>query len=312
MVLDDAKVKTSAAVASIGVNVFLLALKGTVGVITGSVALWASFADSLLDLTASCFALVGVKVGARPPDVTHAYGHAKFESLSSLVQLALLFVTVGVIATQAVERLRTGAEVSAETWGVAVIAVSLVVDLWISRRLTNAAAASGGSHALEADALHFRTDVWSNLAVIAGLIAAAAGLPVADPIAALVVALFVAVTAVGLLRSTAGVLTDHAPDEDTVRAIAETLSSFPEVEDVHTLRARMVGSRIFLDVCVELDPDLTFKRAHDLTHEMQDRLRSRVTDIADAVIHFEPAGHPEHQDTQHHAHGMDALAVDEP
>ncbi len=303
--------KTRAAGLSIVVNIGLLAMKAVVAFITGSVALWASAADSLLDLTASLFALFGVQLGSRPPDDTHAYGHEKIESLSSLVQLGLLFVTVGVIATEAFERFRTGAEVSTPWYGVVVIVISLLVDVWVSRRLERAAEESGGSAALEADALHFATDVWSNIAVMIGLAAAQAGFQLADPIAALVVAAFVAFTAVGLLRKTAHVLTDRAPSEEVVRQLVDAIHSFDEVHEHHTLRARMVGERIFLDVCVELDPDLTFQRAHDITHEMQDRMHRAVPELADAVIHFEPAGHPEHQDHAHHSHGFDALSIPE-
>ncbi|MBW3664623.1 MAG: cation diffusion facilitator family transporter [Actinobacteria bacterium] len=304
------RIKRGAAATSIAVNIGLSLLKVVVGVITGSIALWASAADSFLDLTASLFAYIGVRIGSRPPDDTHAYGHEKFESLSSLVQLGALFLTVGIIAVEAIERLGGTSAVDVPLLGVAVIVFSLLVDWWISRKLLRAAAESGGSQALEADALHFTTDVWSNIAVLIGLVAAGAGWPIADPIAALVVAFFVAITAIGLLRRTAGVLTDKAPNEDIVRRIAEVIHSFPEVHEHHTLRARMVGSRIFLDVCVELDADLTFERAHNISHEMQDSLRVAVPDIADAVIHFEPAGHPEHQDEDHHAHGFDALSVD--
>lgn len=307
-----ATAKRRVAATSIGVNIFLLALKVAVGILTGSVALWASAADSLLDLTASSFAYIGVRVGSRPPDGTHAYGHEKFESLSSLVQLGILFLTVGVIAAEAFDRLGGTSEVRSPGAGIAVIAVSLVIDLWISRRLKRVAKETGGSQALEADALHFATDVWSNIAVIIGLIAVSTGFSLGDPIAAFIVALLVAVTALALLRDTAGVLTDAAPDEDTIRLMHRTITAFPEVEDHHTLRARMVGSRIFLDVCVELDADLSFHRAHDITHEMQEALRTAVPAVADAVIHFEPAGHPEHQDTAHHSHGFDALALEPP
>ena len=307
--LDVGRERRRAASLSIAVNVFLLALKAVVGVVTGSLALWASAADSLLDLSASSFAYVGVRLGSRPPDDTHPYGHEKFESLSSLVQLGLLFVTVGIIVAEAWDRLTGEIEVNAPLAGVAVILVALVVDFWISRRLRRTSQETGGSEALDADALHFATDVWSNIAVIVGLIAVRFGAPVADPLAAFIVAALVAVTAVGLLRTTAGSLLDAAPDEDTVRDITEILCRSPRVVDHHTLRARTVGSRIYLDVCLELDPDLSFEAAHDLSHRIKDDLYAEIEGLADAVIHFEPAGHPEHQDEEHHAHGFDALTL---
>ncbi len=303
----DAKAKRGAALLSIGVNVFLLVLKAVVGVMTGSIALWASAADSLLDLTASSFAYFGVRIGSKPPDDTHAYGHEKFESLSSLVQLALLFVTVGIIVSEAWDRLFGEPSVETPLYGVAVIVIALVVDFWISRRLTRIAEETGGSQALEADALHFAADVWSNIAVIVGLLAVRFGQPLGDPIAAFIVAAVVAVTAIGLLRETANVLTDAAPEPEKVERMHRVIAGFDEVVDHHTLRARLVGQKIFLDVCVELDPDLSFQRAHDLSHQLNDALRDEVPEIEDAVIHFEPAGHPAHQDEAHHSHGFDAL-----
>lgn len=308
----EARSKRLAAGASIGVNVFLLTLKVIVGVMTGSIALWASAADSMLDLTASVFAFIGVSVGSRPPDDSHAYGHHKFESLSSVVQLGMLFITVGIIAAEAWGRLFGEPSVTTPLTGVAVILVSLVVDVWISRLLTRTADETGGSHALEADALHFRTDVWSNIAVIVGLLAVRFGFPLGDPIAAFVVAALVAVTAIGLLRETADVLTDRAPDEQTVQTLSRTIAQMPEVHGHHTLRARIAGKRIFLDVCVELDPSLSFAAAHDLSHVLQDRLREAVPGVTDAVIHVEPADHPPHQDREHHAHGYDALLGSDP
>ena len=308
---EDIRRRRGAALVSIGVNVFLLALKSVVGVLTGSLALWASAADSFLDLTASSFAYVGVRVGSRPPDDSHAYGHSKFESLSSLIQLGLLFVTVGVIVSEAWDRFQGAAVVTTPLFGVGVIVVSLAVDLWISRRLSRTAAETGGSQALEADALHFATDVWSNIAVITGLLAVRFGFPLGDPLAAVLVAIFVAVTAIGLLRETTGTLTDRAPDAETVRRMVDAVCGVPEVVEHHTLRARMVGSRIYLDVCVELDPSLSFARAHDVSHEIQDALFQAVPEIADAVIHIEPVGHPAHQDDEHHGHGFDALTLDD-
>jgi cation diffusion facilitator family transporter len=200
---------------------------------------------------------------------------------------------------------------SAPLAGVAVIVFALGVDLWISRYLSRVAEEVGGSHALEADSLHFATDVWSNIAVIAGLGAASFGFSQGDPIAAFVVAALVLVTAVGLVREVGGTLTDRAPDPEVVDRLRDVIEGFPEVLEHHTLRARMVGSRIFLDVCVELDPDLSFQRAHDLSHELNSALRIKIPEVADALIHYEPAGHPAHQDEEHHAHGFDALSQGE-
>ena len=303
------RAKSRAAGLSIGVNIVLLSIKVTVGLLTGAVALLASAIDSLLDLTASLFALFGVRIGARPPDDTHAYGHHKLESFASLAQLMLLFVTVAIIGWEAWDRLRSGAAPTAPLAGVGVILFALVVDLWISKKLATVARQTGGSHSLEADSLHFATDVWSNVAVMIGLVAAQLGFARGDPIAAFVVAVMVFVTAFTLLRDVGGTLTDRAPDAAIVQQLVAVIEEFPGVVDHHTLRARMLGQRIFLDVCVELDPDLTFQRAHDLSHDLCSALREAVPNVADAVIHYEPADHPDHQDQADHAHGFDALAT---
>lgn len=305
---DAPRVRRRAAATSIGVNIGLFGLKAVVGVLTGSIALWASAADSLLDLTASVFAYLGVRMGDRPPDITHPYGHHKFESLSSLVQLAMLFITVGIIAAEAWGRLFGEPAVETPLTGVAVIVIALGVDLWVSRMLSRTAAETGGSHALEADALHFATDVWSNIAVIVGLLAVRLGFPLGDPLAAFVVAALVAVTALGMLRHTVGALTDQAPDADVVARLQHVITSLPEIRDHHTLRARQLGQRITMDVCIEVDPELDLHTAHDISHALQAMLREAVPEVSDAMIHVEPAGHPAHQDEAHHSHGYDALA----
>jgi ferrous-iron efflux pump FieF len=304
--------KQRAAILSVAVNLFLATLKVAVWAATGSLALLASSADSVLDLTASVFAFFGVRATALPPDDEHAYGHEKFEHLSSLVQLMLLFVTTGVIAAEAIRRLVTPGRPTAPWYGFAVIGLALVLDIWIGRRLRRASREVGGSVALDADALHFLGDVLGNIAVLGGLaLIALAHVRWADPAAALLVAVFIGRTAFQLGQVTIGALVDRAPDPAVVQRLRETLESFVGVRQVHTLRAREAGGRIFCDVCVELDASLSFGEAHDRTHLMLEAMHRAVPNLDDAVIHAEPVGHPALQDHLHH-HMAAARTKDSP
>lgn len=295
------------AAVAVAANVALLALKAGAGLVTGSLALLASAADSLIDLIAAGVAYLGVRFGGMEPDHTHAYGHDKFESLSGLVQLAILLVTVLVIVVNAVDRLGNPQAVSRPLIGVPVMVVTMVVAWWLSRRLYRVAGDTGGSQALEADALHLAADVWSYAAVIVGLVAVRLGIPVADPLTAFAVAAWIVISAVPMLRETTGVLLDRAPDQEVITRLQAAIQSMDEVVDHHTLRARLVGKQIFLDVVVELTPELTFREAHEVSHRLQDALRAAEPRVADAVIHCEPADHEPHHDRHHH-HGFDALA----
>ena len=286
--------KIKAALASVAVNLFLILVKGTVGFLVGSIGLIAEAVHSLTDLTASILAVWGIRYAEQPPDAGHAFGHARFENLSSLLQMLIIGLASGILIYESILRMINGFTIDVQWWAFAVMGGSVVIDLTTSRYLEKAAGESGGSAALEADSFHFMSDMWGAIAVIVGLIFARFGFPIADPIAAIVVALVIGGTAFRSGIRTTGILMDKAPPQELLDRITNVASACPQVQDVRELRARVAGNRVLLDMAVGLDPTLSIQEAHAIAHHVSTEIQRQVPAVMDAVVHAEPVG-AEHQ-----------------
>ncbi|MGZ4904193.1 MAG: cation diffusion facilitator family transporter [Halobacteriota archaeon] len=285
----DAK-KLRAATVSILANVLLLSLKLVVGIVTGSLGILAEAAHSLLDLVASGFAYLGVKGASMPADEEHPYGHEKYENFSSLIQTVLLGITCVWIFYEAGQRLLTGFSLelgNALYYAMAIMIIAVITDLYVSRYLFRNAR-SFGSSALEADAYHFSTDVYSSAAVFAGLVAAKFGYILVDPLAAILVAVIMLGTSIRLGRKTTRILVDGAPPKEITTQIADVIRSDPHVTEYHDLRARQAGSSLFVDVSIHVNPDLSLEEAHGIAHELESAIKNRVPNVKESVIHIEP------------------------
>ncbi len=282
--------KIRAAFVSVLVNLFLILVKGGVGFLAGSIGLIAEAFHSLTDLTASALAVWGIRRAQQPPDVHHAFGHARYENLSSLLQMLIIGVASGVLIYESVLRMVNGFMIDVQWWAFAVMGGSVVIDLATSRYLDKAAGASGGSAALEADSFHFISDMWGAVAVIIGLIFAALGFTLADPIAAIAVAAVIGGTAIRSGIRTTGILMDKAPPKALLDRITEVAVSYPQVQEVRELRARVAGKRVLLDIAVGLNPGISIQEAHRIAHEVSTEIQRQVPQVMDAVVHAEPVG----------------------
>lgn len=286
--------KGRAAATSVVAAVFLTALKAVVGVTTGSLGILAEAAHSALDLGAAVLTWFAVRVSDRPADREHPYGHGKVENLSALAETALLVVTCVWIITEAVHRLVRGhVEVDANLWAFLTMAVSIVVD--VSRaRVLERAARKYRSQALEADALHFSTDVWSSSVVIAGLALVWVGqtfggrevLARADAVAALGVAGIVIGVSLRLGRRAVDALLDTAPP-GLAEAIAAAVGRVEGVRRVVQTRVRGAGAQVFVDLNVAVPRHLSFEESHAVTDQVRETVRG-LAPGADVVIHALP------------------------
>jgi cation diffusion facilitator family transporter len=290
--------KQSAALTSLLAAVGLTAFKAAVGLVTGSLGILAEASHSALDLMAAGMTLVAVRVSSRPPDRTHPYGHGKVENLSALAETLLLLLTCVWVAWEACRRLaehRIGVQVTA--WSFAVMLTSIAVDISRSRVLSRAAR-EYNSQALEADALHFRADVWSSAVVVFGLIAvkvaewlpAVAFLRYGDAVAALGVSALVVWVSVQLGRRTVDALMDQAP-AGMEEQIAAVVGAVPGVLDCHNVRIRSSGARLFIDLHVLVDGEQTLTQAHRLTDTVEAAIQA-IAPGADVTVHPEPYEHP--------------------
>lgn len=286
--------KTQAALSSVIAAVGLTTFKIIVGVVTGSLGILAEAAHSGLDLVAALVTFLAVRVSGKPADEEHLYGHGKIENLSALFETLLLLATCVWIIYEAYQRLFVHpVEVEVSIWAFIVMAVSIVIDATRSKVLSDAAK-KHNSQALEADALHFSTDIWSSSVVIGGLVCVllannVAGLSFlkhADAVAAVGVAFIVIYVSVELgIRTVKGLL-DSAPD-GLAEKVAATVKGIEGVSDCHKVRVRPSGAHMFIDAHVVMDGSLTLDEAHVLTEKIQAEVR-KIAPEADFTVHAEP------------------------
>jgi cation diffusion facilitator family transporter len=282
--------KLHAATVSVSVNVLLLTTKIIVGVATGSLGILAEAAHSLLDLLASGFAYTGIRAANRPLDEEHPYGHEKFENFSSLIQTALLGVTSIWIFYEAGLRLLTGSTIQVNNtlyYAIVIMVFAIIADFGVSRYLFQNARKYGSS-ALETDAYHFSTDIYSSAAVLLGLVAVKFGYVVVDPLAAIVVAIIMLTTSIRLGRKTTRVLVDAAPPKEITSRIRDVITDNRDITDFHSLRARQAGSSLFVDVSIHVRPNLSLEDAHNIANKLEKDIRTRVPNVKEAIIHIEP------------------------
>jgi len=269
-------------------------MKIVVGLLTGSLGILAEAAHSGFDLLAALMTYFAVRFSAIPADREHPYGHGKIESLSAMFETLLLLVTCGWIIFAAVNRLiHKRVDVEVTFWSFAVMATSIIVDVSRSRMLYRTAR-KHKSQALEADALHFSTDIWSSAVVILGLICVMIGdrvkplefLHFADAVAAILVGGIVIQISIKLGSRTVHALLDTAPEglEDKIVSTVKALSG---IRDCHKVRIRYSGPQVFVDLHVLIDGNVSFRRVHGLTEEIE-RAISTITPNADVTVHPEP------------------------
>lgn len=276
------------ALTSVLAAVLLTGTKLGVGLWTGSLGLLSEAAHSGLDLLAAGLTWWAVSVSARPADGDHPYGHEKIENLSALLQTLLLIVTCAWILYEAILRLffRT-VEVEVNNWSFVVILFAVAVDFSRSRALFRAARETR-SQALEADALHFSSDILSSLVVLGGLLFTRFGYPEADALAAVGVSLFVAWISLRLGKRAVDALTDRI-SEAHVRTAVSAAESVSGVSRAYDVRVREAGARHFVDLKVGLDPSLPLEEVHGVTEEVERAIQARLS-RADVLVHAEPSG----------------------
>ncbi len=292
--------KRMVAFSSVLAAIFLTTIKIVVGLWTGSLGILSEAAHSGLDLVAAVVTFLAVRVSDKPADAEHTYGHGKVENLSALIETLLLLATCVWIIYEAIERLFfKDVTVDASPWAFGVMATSIVVDVSRSRALKRVAE-KHDSQALEADALHFSTDVWSSVVVIIGLAlvklgeSVGSGIPwlsKADAMAALGVALIVIYVGVQLGKRTVDVLLDTAPP-GLAQRIETEIGCLPGVLDCSQVRVRRSGAEVFVDMNVSVERSVSIEEAHAIAASIENRVQELVP-RSDVVVHIDPLAPPD-------------------
>lgn len=298
--MDDlaSREKKNAALMSLLAALLLTALKIAVGVSTGSLGVLAEAAHSALDLVAAGVTFFAIRISTRPADRHHAYGHGKAENLAALAETLLLLFTCGWIVHEAVDRLFFNpSPVQISIWAFVVMLISMTIDFNRARMLSRVAK-KHKSQALEADALHFSTDIFSSAVVILGLLAvwgasfAAPGSVIhaalmrADSIAALIVAVIVAWVSLRLGAKAVDILLD-AGDREAFAKIEEAVKSVPDVLSLKELRLRQSGSFVFADMTLLLPTGFSLEYSHAVTEAVEKAVHAVLPEV-DLTIHSEP------------------------
>jgi cation diffusion facilitator family transporter len=288
--------KRNAALTSVGAAAFLTVLKLSVGLLTNSLAILSEGINSALDIIQSSVTFLAVRISDQPPDEAHQYGHGKVENLSALIETLIILGMGTWVLYEAVSRLiAREVQVEVSIWSFVVMGISILVDLQRWRSLT-AAGRKHRSQALEADGLHFQTDIWTGSLVMVGLAVVRVGdlfpaqralLVRADALAAIAVAGVVAYLSIKMGRKSVDALLDRAP-EGLEGRLREAIAGVEDVQELAQLRLRSAGPAVFVDATVRVRADLPAGLAHEIATGVE-RAAASVCPGCDTTVHVEPS-----------------------
>ncbi|AFL95183.1 putative cation efflux system protein [Thermococcus cleftensis] len=269
-------------------NVLLAVLKLIVGFLYSSIALISDGVHSLSDVVTSLIGYAGIKISSKPPDKSHPFGHSRFEPLVAFLIGEALIVVAYEIGRDSLMRLLHGETIEVNGLMLGVTVVSILAkelmfrySVHIGRKLN--------SQILIADAYHHRSDVLSSVAVLIGLGAQKLGFQHGDSLAGLVVSVFLVKVALEIILENVGYLTGKAPSFEVCEEIKRRALSVPNVLGVHDLRAHYVGSKLHVELHVEVPPELSLKEAHDISEEVKRRIEE-IPDVEVAFVHVDIKG----------------------
>lgn len=280
--------KSRAAALSVGSNSLLIVLKLLAGFFTGSVSILAEALHSTLDLFAAIIAFFAVRAADKPPDKKHPFGHGKIENLSGAIEALLIFVAAALIIWESIKKIPSGTGLESLEIGLVIMGVSILVNIAVSRYLLKVARETD-SIALEADARHLTTDVWTSVSVFVGLgIVRLTGIEILDPIVALIVALLIIKAAYDVLRkSLKGLVDEKLPPEEEAKIIECINKQKVGLVSFHELRTRKSGSWRFIDLHIIVPKEESIEDAHEVCNKLEDELKKELP-RSSVTVHAEP------------------------
>lgn len=284
--LDRAALLKLASGASVVTAGFLIVAKLAAYAVTGSVSLLASLVDSVMDSFASLINLFAIRYSLQPPDEQHRFGHGKAEPLAGLAQAAFIAGSAIFLVFHAIDRLRFRHELEQVGIGVIVMAVAIVLTL-VLLAIQRYVIRRTGSTAIRADSLHYLTDLLTNLSVLLALYLSTHGLTWADPVFAIGVAIYIFYSAFQIGHDAFQQLMDRQLPDEILQQIRATATRHPEVTGTHELRTRQAGHTRFVQLHLELDEEMSLKRAHAIADQVEAEIRSFLPD-AEVIIHQDP------------------------
>ena len=284
---------TRVSLVSMITNVVLTLLKLAAGLIAHSGAMISDAVHSASDIFSGLIVLIGVKISSKEPDEQHPYGHERYECVAALLLSGILAAVGGMIGIGAVKDILKGGAQN-EIPGVLALAAALISIVtkeslfWYTRGY----AKKYRSTALHAEAWHQRSDALSSIGALIGIAGARLGVPVMEPIASLIIAVFILRVAVRIFREAIDQMVDHSCNEEAESAFRTTALEQPGVEGVELLRTRMFGNRVYVDLEISADPKLTLAAAHEIAEGVHDAIEKTFPEVKHIMVHVNPAkGH---------------------
>ena len=282
---------TKVSLVSMVTNVILTALKLAAGVIAHSGAMVSDAVHSASDIFSGLIVLIGVKISSRAPDESHPYGHERFECVAALLLSGILALVGGTIGLNAVRDIVSGRAQEMEAPGLLAL-IAAVVSIVTKESLfwyTRGYAKKYRSTALHAEAWHQRSDALSSIGALIGIAGARMGVPVMEPIASVIIAVFILRVTVRIFRDAVEQMVDHSCSEEVEAAFRETALGQPGVMGVELLRTRMFGNRVYVDLEIAADPGLTLAAAHEIAERVHDAIEQTYPEVKHIMVHVNPA-----------------------
>lgn len=280
------KKKIRVANVSLFAALFIVLIKALASYISGSIGVLSELFHSSTDLIATFATILSIRYSAKPPDKNHHYGHEKIESFSALFQVIILVLMCAYLIYESIDRIITPVDIKLNIFVFAAILICIFIDIHRSRALMKIAKETN-SQALEADSLHFSSDILSSVVVLIGMIFSYfQWYHLADPISALIVSIIIIITTLGLSKRAIGSLLDRVP-EGVEERIAEIIHSINGIEGIKTLRLRGSGSKVFVDAVIQIGRTKSFSMTHELMDVAEKRIKDEIPNC-DLVIHSEP------------------------
>ena len=276
-------------------NVILSAFKLFAGVFAHSAAMVSDSVHSLSDVFSTIIVMIGVKMANQKSDREHPYGHERFECVAAIVLAAILFATGIGIGWAGVQKAVAGNYGKAAVPGLLAL-VAAITSIIVKEAMywyTRAAAKKTNSSALMADAWHHRSDAFSSIGSFLGIFGARLGFPILDPLASIVICLFILKAAFDIFRDAVGKMTDRACDEQTVAEMHEVILTQEEVEGIDQLKTRLFGDKIYVDVEIRVNGSFTLEAAHNRAQCVHDVIEEQFPKVKHCMVHVNPDMHVE-------------------
>lgn len=282
------KTGRKAVLVAISGNILLTIFNFIVGTLSGSTALVAEAAHTLSDILTSIITAIGFKIGLKPPDSKHPYGHGRAEPLVGLVIVVFLVVIAYEILSEVYHKFLLGGELAPPDWTAAVMAL---IGIAVNYAMTTYMMRAGKkihSPAIVADAQHQKVDIFSCAAIFVGVIGSKFGLPILDPLVAVFIALLVIKTAFQVARDNINNIMGRVPSEDILDDIKKAALSVEGTSGIHDVKINYVGPYASVDLHVEVDDDLKLREAHGIAHRVEDRIIDQVDIVTMVNVHVCP------------------------